>query len=260
MLRGLIFDVDGTLADTESAHCAAFNQAFAQFGLDWHWDDVLYTKLLDVTGGKERILHFMATAEPDLGKFSALGVAESVNRLFELKTTAYVRSVQSGAVSLRPGVLALIREALAQGLLLAIATTTSPANIAALLSRALGPDWRQKFSAIGDGSSVPVKKPDPQVYLQVLKTLQLAPSQCLALEDSSNGLRAATAAGLATLITPTHYTAHNDFRAALRVVPDLGQVDLAQLRLWHAQRQRASSMARVDPILKRRTLQLKAKP
>jgi len=239
MLRALIFDVDGTLADTESAHRAAFNQAFAQFGLDWHWDDGLYTELLNVTGGRERILHYIKTAQPDLGKFSAQGVAESVNRLFELKTVAYVRSVLSGAVSLRPGVLKLMNEALAQGLRLAIASTTSPVNIAALLGRAMGPDWRLNFTAIGDGASAPLKKPDPQVYLRVLETLQLAPAQCLALEDSSNGLRAATAAGLATLITPTRYTAHNDFRAALRVLPDLSQVDLAQLRHWHAQYQRA---------------------
>lgn len=243
MLRALIFDVDGTLADTELTHCAAFNHAFVEFGLDWHWDDALYTQLLNVTGGKERILQYMKTAQPDLSRLDVMGVEESVKRLFELKTMAYVRSVNAGKVTLRPGVLKLINEARAQGMPLAIATTTSPVNIAALLSRAMGPDWRLNFAAIGDGASAPVKKPDPQVYLQVLETLGLAPAQCLALEDSGNGLRAASAAGLATLITPTRYTAHNDFRAALRVVPDLSQVDLAQLRRWHAQSRHEASVA-----------------
>ncbi len=243
MLHALIFDVDGTLADTESTHCAAFNDAFARFGLDWHWDEALYTQLLNVTGGKERILQYLKTAQPDLSKFGVLGMEESVKRLFELKTQAYVRSVNDGAVKLRPGVLNLIKEARAQGMQMAIATTTSPVNIAALLSRAMGPDWRLNFAAIGDGASAPVKKPDPQVYLQVLEALRLAPTHCLALEDSSNGLRAATAAGLATLITPTRYTARNDFGDAMRVVPDLSQVDLAQLKLWHAQSQPATSVA-----------------
>jgi len=241
MLRGLIFDVDGTLADTESAHRAAFNSAFAQFGLDWHWDNLLYTELLKVAGGRERILHYIERHRPNQGKFEALGLPKSVNRLFELKTRAYVRSVHDGAVSLRPGVLNLISEARAQGLLLAIATTTSAPNVAALLSCAMGPDWRKNFAAIGDGASAPLKKPHPQVYLQVLETLQLAPAQCLALEDSGNGLRAASSAGLATLITPTRFTAQDDFRAAIRVLPDLNQVDLAQLRAWHAETRHSAS-------------------
>lgn len=235
MLKALIFDVDGTLADTESAHCAAFNHAFAEFGLGWHWDDALYTGLLQVTGGRERILHYIKTAQPDLSAFSALGFEASLQRLFQLKTEAYVHSVNAGAVELRPGVLQLIMQAQAQGLTLAIATTTSPPNVAALLSRALGPRWREQFAAIGDGASAKVKKPDPEVYLHVLQALQLPAMQCLALEDSSNGLRAAHAAGIPTLISPTRYTAHDNFDAALRVVKDLSEVDLAQLRQWHAE-------------------------
>jgi beta-phosphoglucomutase-like phosphatase (HAD superfamily) len=234
-LEALIFDVDGTLADTESAHRAAFNHAFAELGLGWNWDEALYTKLLDVSGGKERILHYWKTVQPGLQEVDTLAVQDTINRLHQIKTTAYEQAVNAGAVSLRPGVLKLMEEALSQGLQLAIATTTSPVNIAALLRHAVGPDWRLNFTAIGDAATAPLKKPHPQVYQQTLAALQLAPTQCLALEDSSNGLRAATAAGLATLITPTRYTAQHDFCGALRVVADLSHVKLSQLRHWHAE-------------------------
>jgi len=127
-------------------------------------------------------------------------------------------------------------EALAAGLQLAIATTTSPVNIAALLRRAVGDNWRKHFSAIGDASTAPLKKPHPQVYLQMLDELQLSASQCLAFEDSANGLRAATAAGLATIITPNPFTAQHDFTGALRVVPDLSHVTLAQVADWQNSR------------------------
>lgn len=238
-LQALIFDVDGTLADTESAHLAAFNHAFAEMGLDWHWDEALYTELLNISGGKERIQHYWDSTRGGLRELDAMAVSDTVNRLHELKTAAYEGAVNDGAVSLRPGVLKLMDEALRQGHKLAIATTTSPVNIAALLRRALGADWRSNFAAIGDASTAPIKKPHPQVYLQMLAALQLDPAQCVAFEDSSNGLRAATGAGLATVITPTSYTAHHDFAAALRVVPDLEQVSLAHIQRWHAAHQMA---------------------
>lgn len=237
MLNALIFDVDGTLADTESAHCAAFNHAFEELGLGWHWDDALYTELLEISGGKERVLHYWRRVNPDIKAIDASGVQDTIARIHELKTAHYEATVNSGEVALRPGVLRLIEEAQVEGLQLAIATTTSPVNIAALLRRAIGPDWRQYFTAIGDASTAPVKKPHPQVYLQMLAALHLTPGECVAFEDSSNGLQSAMAAGLATVITPTRYTAHHDFSKAMRVLPDLSQVDLAQLRQWHAQSQ-----------------------
>lgn len=232
-LQALIFDVDGTLADTESAHRAAFNDAFKEFGLDWYWDEALYTELLDISGGKERILHYWRAVQPDLREVGGMAVQDTVNRLHELKTAAYEQAVNRGDVVLRPGVLRLMDEALTQGLQLAIATTTSPVNIAALLRKAIGAGWRDNFLAIGDASSAPLKKPHPQVYLQMLAALELDPGEALAFEDSSNGLRAATAAGLATIITPTQFTAHHDFREAMRVVTDLAGLHVPLLTDWH---------------------------
>ena len=232
-LQALIFDVDGTLADTEAAHLAAFNHAFAEEGLDWHWDITLYTELLEISGGKERMAHYWRRTRGDIVDVDGTGVRDTIDRLHALKTAAYESMVQDGAVELRPGVLRLMSEALAQGLRLAIATTTSPVNIAALLRTAIGPDWRSHFLAIGDASNAPIKKPHPQVYLKVLADMRLHAADCVAFEDSANGLRAARAAGLATVVTPNSFTAHHDFTGALRVVPDLSQVNVARLREWH---------------------------
>jgi len=233
-LQGLIFDVDGTLADTERVHLAAFNQAFAELGLGWVWDVPLYTRLLDISGGKERIRHYWNQVNPQVKPLSAQALEDHIARIHELKTAHYEAAVNAGKVQLRPGVLRLIEQALEAGLQLAIATTTSPANIAALLRHAMGEDWRLNFSAIGDASTAPIKKPHPQVYLQMLDALALPTRALLAFEDSHNGLVAATAAGLATVVTPNEFTAHHHFAGALRVVPDLSQVDLRQLRQWHA--------------------------
>lgn len=233
-LQALIFDVDGTLADTESVHMDAFNQAFQEMGMDWSWDLALYTELLNISGGKERLLHYWRRVNPDIKALDAQALNDRINRIHDLKTAIYENAVNSGAVSLRPGVLKLMDEALSAGLQLAIATTTSPVNVAALLRHAIGSDWRMNFTAIGDASTAPIKKPHPQVYLQMITALQLPAEQCLALEDSSNGLRSATAAGLATVITTNSFTAHHDFTGALKVLPDLSEVNLQQLRHWHS--------------------------
>lgn len=233
MLRALIFDVDGTLADTESAHCDAFNHAFAEEGLGWHWDRALYTKLLEVSGGKERIRHYWEQMSPGMTSIDASAMADTIQRVHDIKTAAYEQAVQDGAVQLRPGVLALIEEASRAGLPMAIATTTSPVNIGALLRKAIGTHWQTYFPVIEDGSTAPVKKPHPQVYLNTLRRLAIPATAAVAFEDSGNGLRAAQAAGLATVITPTDHTRHHNFDGALRVLPDLAGVELATLQGWH---------------------------
>ncbi len=219
-MRALIFDVDGTMADTEAAHCEAFNAAFSEVGLDWYWDDVLYTRLLSVAGGKERIRHYWRCVEPE----EAAGgmIAETIDAIHAIKTRYYTERVRGGGLPLRPGVKRLIEEASAAGVALAIATTTTPANLDALLCPALGIDWRKRFSAGCDASAAPLKKPAPDVYHAVLHELGLPAVECVAFEDSENGLRAARAAGIPTLITPTAYTAQQQFDGALRVLPHLG--------------------------------------
>ncbi|MFI4889256.1 MAG: HAD-IA family hydrolase [Steroidobacterales bacterium] len=233
-MRALIFDVDGTLADTESVHRTAFNAAFAEAGLDWHWDEPLYGRLLEVSGGKERITHYWTNVRGDLPAQDASTMTDTVKRLHDLKTAVYSRLVDGGVLQLRPGVRQLIESACKAGLRLAIATTTSPANIEALLRSTLGTDGQARFEVIEDAATAPRKKPHPQVYLQTLQRMDLDAAECLAFEDSANGLQAATRAGLLTIVTPNAFTAHQDFSAALRILPSLQGVTIADLRAWHA--------------------------
>src|SRR5271170_5298861 len=99
-LQGLIFDVDGTLAETEEVHRQAFNEAFAAFGLPWKWERQLYKELLQVTGGKERILHFLTNWHaPDL-----TSLREKIPKIYDFKTKRYTAMILAGAVELKPGV------------------------------------------------------------------------------------------------------------------------------------------------------------
>lgn len=245
-MQALIFDVDGTLADTEAAHLDAFNAAFAEVGLDWHWDAALYTKLLRVAGGKERIMHYWRVVDPEEAGGST--VPGTIDAIHAIKTRHYAERVRGGTLPLRPGIRRLLDEANAAGVPVAIATTTTPANLDALLEAPFGSDWRSRFAAICDAGTTPVKKPAPDVYLAAIAQLGVEAESCLAIEDSDNGLQAATAAGVRTVITPTAFTSHQHFEEALVVLPSLGDpeepiqllpgaqhpwVDLAALRRWH---------------------------
>lgn len=225
MLQALIFDVDGTLAETEEVHRAAFNAVFDEMGLGWHWDRPMYGRLLDVTGGKERITHFIATENPSQVPDAAGGsMADAIAAMHRRKTDIYNEMVASGGLELRPGVEQVIRAAKASGMRLAIATTTSLPNVESLLSATLGSDGIALFETIAAGDMVQQKKPAPDVFLLALEKLGLPARNCLALEDSLNGLNSAHAAGLATLITRSAYTAHQDFKGALAVHDTLSEL------------------------------------
>ncbi|MBE9048007.1 HAD hydrolase-like protein, partial [Pleurocapsales cyanobacterium LEGE 10410] len=166
-LQGLIFDVDGTLANTErDGHRVAFNQAFAEAGLDWHWSVDFYGKLLTVSGGKERIKYYLQQYLPEFKQSKDL--ADFVAYLHQLKTNHYLELLRSGAIKLRPGAKRLVEAARQEGVALAIATTTSLPNVIALLEKYLDLDW---FEVIAAGDIVPAKKPAPDIYQYALNQM-----------------------------------------------------------------------------------------
>ena len=222
-LKALIFDVDGTLADNErDGHRVAFNLAFAEAGLAWNWTPSLYGELLVVAGGKERLLHFIGHYQPDMPRTE--DIPAFVAQLHAAKTRHYLRLLGEGGVPFRPGVKRLLAEARNAGLRLAIATTTTPANVTALLDANL-PGAVSWFEVIGAGDIVPAKKPAPDVYRYVLQELRIGPESALAIEDSAQGLQAALGAGVRTLVTVNGYTAGQDFAGATLVADNLGEPD-----------------------------------
>jgi len=222
-LHALIFDVDGTLADTErDGHRVAFNRAFAEAGLDWDWSAELYGELLSVTGGKERILYYLDhyntrfVRPDDLNDFIA--------DLHRSKTAHYMTLMAEGAIPLRPGVRRVLEETRAAGVRLAIATTTTPENVGALIRSTLPEGAMEWFDVIGAGDIVPNKKPAADIYAWVLRQMKVEARHVIAFEDSAHGLVAARGAGIErVVITVNDYTSAQDFADASVVLEDLGE-------------------------------------
>ncbi|MCG7907919.1 MAG: HAD family hydrolase [Candidatus Thiodiazotropha taylori] len=224
-LEALIFDVDGTLADTErDGHRVAFNLAFKEAGLDWEWSVELYGKLLAVTGGKERIRHYLANYNTAFQGPAALD--EFIAGLHAAKTEHYTRMLAEGMIPVRNGVKRLLQEAREQGLRLAIATTTTPANVSALLQHSLDPQAESWFEVIAAGDIVPAKKPAPDIYIWAMQQMKLQPQACMAFEDSHNGVQSASRASIDTILVTTNgYTEEDDFTGATLIIDQLGEPD-----------------------------------
>ncbi|MDH5263861.1 MAG: HAD-IA family hydrolase [Betaproteobacteria bacterium] len=222
-LSALLFDVDGTLADTEETHRQAFNAAFMEFRLPYEWSPEQYEVLLRISGGKERLAHFFERLPVSRGEKDRL--LANVSGLHRVKTERYAELVASGGSPLRPGIARLLNEAVEKGVRIGIASTTTSANVAALLDAELGANAHRRFAVIACGDVVPAKKPAPDIYRLALSTLGLGAGDAVAFEDSANGLAAAKAAGLFTVVTPTRWTMGQDFGQADLTLPHLGDPD-----------------------------------
>jgi HAD superfamily hydrolase (TIGR01509 family) len=256
-LKALLWDVDGTLAETErDGHRVAFNQAFRDSGLAWHWDEQRYGELLRVTGGRERLLHDMAQREdaPHL-PISPAEREALARQLHARKNARYAELVREGWLSLRPGVPRLMQQCRARGVQMAIVTTTSRANVEVLLHAQLGGGWQADFPVLVCAEDVARKKPDPEAYVRALQALQLDPGETVAVEDSPAGAAAARAARVPVVVTRSRYFSEAVFDGAIAVGAGLDDraswqpalpvspamadgrsgVDLDDIERWHAQ-------------------------
>jgi HAD superfamily hydrolase (TIGR01509 family) len=250
VLRSILWDVDGTLAETErDGHLKAFNQAFETLSVPWRWSEQHYGELLAVAGGRERLLHDMQSRDqaPHRAK-ERHALAEQVHHL---KNTLYADIVSRGDLPLRDGVRGLMDDCTRVGMRMGIVTTTSRPNVEVLMKTHLGQDWESRFATIVCAREAPKKKPDPQAYLLALEALRLRPHEAVAIEDAPAGIVAAQAAGVPVIVTRSHYFPAADAAGALAVGPSLGRsegwhpaahrsatrISLDQIMLWHAHSQ-----------------------
>jgi len=219
-LTCLLWDVDGTLADTErDGHRVAFNLAFEEAGLERRWNEATYGELLKVTGGKERIrFDIKRGGMPDMSD-------NDIAKLHAGKTELYQQLIAEGRIPLRTGVRRLLEEVNDAGITVGVATTTTPAALDALIEHSLGREWFDKFAVLAAGDIVPAKKPAPDIYLHAMEQLGVTAEETLALEDSGNGWKSAQAAGLKCVVTVNGYTRNQDFAGADLVVSGFGEPD-----------------------------------
>lgn len=227
-LAALLFDLDGTVADTEEAHRQAFNAAFIRLGLWWDWGPARYAALLAVSTGIGRLHAYVDSLRESPAEKARLHAI--VPSIHAVKSELYAEVLRSGGFPLRPGVRLLVTEARAAGLAVAVVTTSSTANAHAVLRR----HFHGEIDLVVCVDEVAKRKPAPDVYLRALSLLRRPAEDCVAFEDSANGLRAAKAAGLVTVVTPTRWTADQDFAGADFLLPDLAGLHLERLQRAHA--------------------------
>ena len=226
MDRALIFDCDGVLGDTEpDGHLVAFNRMWKKLGVPWQWSKEQYGEKLKIGGGKERMTSLFQDAD-FLAYFTPPQSEEErkalVTTWHKEKTAIYQEIINSGQIPPRPGIKRLSQEALNAGWKLAVASTSAPDAVAAVLRRAVGEELARKFLVLS-GDVVPKKKPAPDIYLLALDRLQLPPQHCVAVEDSRNGMLAAYAAHIPVIVTLSEYTKKENFDEAEVVVDSLGE-------------------------------------
>lgn len=221
-IKGLIFDVDGTLAETEELHRKAFNKVFEQEKINWYWDRSIYKELLKVAGGKERISFFQENYQSN----ELLLNKKDIINIHRKKTLFYQRCIKEGLIELRPGIREIITLAKNRGITLAVSTSTSFQNVDSLCRSCFNLDPREIFEFISTGDLVKRKKPNPELYELVLKNLKIKPRECFAIEDSRIGMLASKTAKIPTIVCPSFYSLDDDLKESDYVVKNFNHYNL----------------------------------
>lgn len=226
-LRALLFDIDGTIVDNEELHRLCYNRAFLRSGVDWEWDRALYAELLLVSGGIDRLNAYLDRLAPEPEERARLRTL--IPFIHRTKTQEYARRLEEGQVSIRPGIVNLMKEAKAAGLLIGCVSSSNWDNSGIVLDKALRSASDIHIHARVGGEMVRRRKPAPDVYELLMNMLRVSPDSCIALDDSPNGVASARAAGAYVVATPSQWTAGLDLSAANLVLPSLEGVSLADL-------------------------------
>ncbi len=223
LLSAVLFDVDGTIAETEDLHRKSFNESFKEFNLDWFWDEAIYKELINVGDGSERIEYYIKRAWPEMMEYKNL--TKYINSIHKVKNEIFEDHILESEISPRPGVARLINELKENNIRMAIVSSNSEANLLTLFKKGLNIDPNSTFDLIAHGECTKNKRPSPEIYEWILEKLRLPSQSCIAIEDSLRGLESAKNANIKVLVTPSTFTLDEDFSNAQLVVSNLGEKD-----------------------------------
>tara|TARA_X000001036_G_scaffold133879_1_gene126654 strand:+ start:66 stop:824 length:759 start_codon:yes stop_codon:yes gene_type:complete len=220
-LNAILFDVGGTIAESEEIHRVSFNEAFKEFGLNWYWDEAIYRELVFIGGGKERIKHYITRAWPEMLKQKNL--TKYIESVHKIKGQIYEEFLNDSQLKARPGIIRLLKELKNEKIRLAIVSDTTEENLINLFKKGLGINPIEWFEILAHGGCTIQKKPSPDIYLWTLERLKLPPESCLAIEDAPRGVDSAIDAGLKVLVTPSTYTLEEKFEKSSLLLSHLGE-------------------------------------